>query len=223
MISTAYASAKARGDTGTMERTQNDARTKRGSNGAAAMKAIADAGDLHDTFKDANGKTDFGRMSARVGYAESAGAKGLRSELSKSNPMLAKDDASMKIAVQKQTPGEFAKNIDARAITPQVFSAMNQDQISYILDNKNRSKVTPQKRQAIINLVTPGTTEYNSAKSYYAGIQDNNSSAHTNAMNNIKHTQSIGNIKSAEEIKKETVRKTDSEQAKAKRYTTFYK
>jgi len=92
LVSTAYASARARGDTGTMEKIQRDARTKKGADGAAAMQAIVENKDLRRTFKDSSGKFDEITASGRIDYARSAGAKDIRDKATKQAPTLAAHD-----------------------------------------------------------------------------------------------------------------------------------
>ena len=82
----AYAAAKATGDTTTMNRIQSLARDGRGPQGAAAMKVLADSGDLHSTFEKNGG---IEKMAQRMDYAESSGASGIREKAEKSDPRLA--------------------------------------------------------------------------------------------------------------------------------------
>ena len=89
LLSNEYAAAKATGNTGTVERIQKLARTGKGAEGAAAMKVVTDAKDLHKTFKTPTGGVDLATASARLNYAESVGAKDIIKDSEKRMPGLA--------------------------------------------------------------------------------------------------------------------------------------
>jgi hypothetical protein len=89
LLANEYAAAKATGDTGTIDRIRKDARTAKGVRGAAAMKVVAGAKDLHKTFVDpATGGVNLAAASARLSYAESVGAKDIIKEQEKLMPGL---------------------------------------------------------------------------------------------------------------------------------------
>ena len=66
-----------------MEKIQKLARTGRGARGAAAMKVVSEAKDLHETFTDGKGGTNLAATADRMSYAESAGATGIRENAEK--------------------------------------------------------------------------------------------------------------------------------------------
>jgi len=132
-----YEAAKATGDTATVERIQEQARTGRGSKGGAAMKVVTDAKDVGATFKGHGGTA---AASARLSYAESAGASGIRKEAVKSNPNLARTPEELTKAVQNQGARELTKNLDADAITPAVLAAMDSKQMTHLANNGAKAK-----------------------------------------------------------------------------------
>jgi len=194
LTSTAYIAAKARGDTATTDRIRRTALSGRGSDRAAAIKTIAEAGDMHEAF-DGN----LGRMNDAIKYAESSGAKGsggkgLREEIAKSDPRLAGDATKIREAVQKMSPSDFAKNVKANAITPQVFAAMTEDQISFVMNDKKES--SQDKKEAIKGLVAGGPTgtQYSEdMQKYLKGVQQSDAIA---IAPKIAIVQSSGTVKS---------------------------
>jgi hypothetical protein len=88
LMANEYSAAKTTGNTATVARIQSLAQNARGAKGAAAMKVVSDAKDLSDAFKDSSGKTNNTKMAARISYAESTGASGLREQEEKRNPNL---------------------------------------------------------------------------------------------------------------------------------------
>ena len=149
LTSAAYAAAKSRNDQFTINKIRQDAKTKRGSDGAAAMQAITDAKDLQEVFKDPSGKFDALSANSRLTYAESAGAKDLRKDALKLNPELAKfnrpsDEAINKILTE-HTPqgGTTIRDAEGIAAAKKIFSA---DEVSgaykkaTVADIRNYSK-----------------------------------------------------------------------------------
>lgn len=103
LMSKEYAAAKATGDTKSMARIQKTARVGRGAEGAAAMKTVADAKDLHATF--GNNDADLGKMADRMSYAESAGATGIRESAEKLDPRLKRHNIAAVNKAMSSTPG----------------------------------------------------------------------------------------------------------------------
>jgi len=218
--STAFAAAKARGDQAEMDRIKNIAKTRRGSQGAAAMVALKNNDALLDTFKDKDGKVNYQQLNQRVTYAESVGArgkegKGFREELSKSNPMFAakpsqtaaEQEEAVRQAISKQSPAEFAKNVGHEAMTPEIISHMSEDQVKYFIDPKNKNKVDPRKRKMLETTATPGTREYGKMKDYLVSIQGTDSASANRTLNHIENIQKAGGIKSAQQIRQEKYEK----------------
>ena len=92
LMAAEYASAKATGNTAAVDRIRDWARNRRGVQGAAAMKVVSDAKDLHKAFADPGdptGKTvNYGAAAARLKYAESVGAKDVIKDSEKVMPEL---------------------------------------------------------------------------------------------------------------------------------------
>jgi hypothetical protein len=197
--STAFAAAKTRNDKAEMDRIKNIAKTRRGSQGAAAMIALKNNDALLDTFKDKDGKVNYQQLNQRIDYAESVGArgkegKGFREDIAKSNPMLA-GEGKVKETVQKLAPAEFAKSVSHEAMSsPEVIANMTKDQISYLIDPKNKNKVDPRKIKAIREAATPRTAGSASMKSYLAGVQKSDP-IHAQAFKNIAQIQKGARVK----------------------------
>jgi len=149
---------------------------------------------IQDKVKN-NNLSDLGDTTAQAkaitwaeGEARSRGidAKDLRKNALKQNPNIAKDRSELMGAVQKQAPAEFAKNIDTKALTPAVLSAMNQQQMSHLAN-----KGSPSKREAVSNLVnTPaGAAEMRSHISALTGAGEHAAAA--DASNNYRRAQTI--------------------------------
>jgi len=210
--SAAYAAAEARGDKAGMDRIGSMLTTRRGSQQAAVAMALKDnKAIMKYAPKDSKGNIDYQGLNQRIQYAETAGAKGLREELSKSNPMLAakpsqapaEQKEAVKQAIQKQAPAEFIKNISHEAMSsPEVFAHMTKDQVSYLMDRKNKNKVDPRKRKAFLSMATPRTDDGKrnpngaSMKTYLQGIQKTDGALFTQTKNRIAAVQKKGKIKS---------------------------
>lgn len=78
-----YASAKATGNQGSMDRIHRLARNGRGAQAAAAMKVLADNKDLGNAFGG-----NLSGMADRMSYAEANGATGIREKAEKLDPRL---------------------------------------------------------------------------------------------------------------------------------------
>jgi len=214
--SAAYAAAEARGDKAGMDRIGNMLTTRRGSQQAAVAMALKDnKAIMKYAPKDSKGNIDYQGLNQRIQYAETAGAKGLREELSKSNPMLAakpsqtpaEQKEAVKQAVVKQSPAEFAKNVGHEAMTPEIISHMSEDQVKYFTDPKNKNKIDPRKRKMLETTATPGTREYGKMKDYLVSIQRTDSAAANRTLNHIENIQKAGGIKSAQQLKQEKYEK----------------
>jgi len=202
--SAAYAAAEARGDKAGMDRIGNMLTTRRGSQQAAVAMALKDnKAIMKYAPKDSKGNVDYQGLNQRIQYAETAGAKGLREELSKSNPMLAakpsqtvvEQKEAVRGAIQKQAPAEFVKNISHEAMSsPEVIANMTKDQISYLIDPKNKNKVDPRKVKAIREAATPRTAGSASMKSYLAGVQKSDP-IYAQAFKNIAQIQKGARVK----------------------------
>ena len=123
-----YGAAKAAGDTKTMGRIQQLARTGKGPQGAAAMKTITEAKDLGATFGP-----DISAANQRLTYAESAGATGIKDKAVKENPNFAGTPDQVRKAVKSASPAQAAE-WSASAITPQVYNSLSRGQIKNIGD-----------------------------------------------------------------------------------------
>jgi hypothetical protein len=222
--STAYAAAKVRGDQAEMNRIKNYALKGKGQTQAAAMVALKDNDAVLDAFKNEKGQMDargYQQLNQSIQYAESAGAKDLRKDLSKSNPMLA-GEGKIKEAVQKQAPAEFVKNISHEAMAhPEVFAHMTEDQVSYIMNPKNASKIDPRKRKAFLSMATPRTDDGKrnpngaSMKEYLQGIKKTDNALFTQTRKRIVDVQKEGKIKSERQWKTEELNKVTEERNKA--------
>lgn len=214
--SAAYAAAEARGDKAGMDRIGNMLTTRRGSQQAAVAMALKDnKAIMKYAPKDSKGNVDYQGLNQRIQYAETAGAKGLREELSKSNPMLAAKPSqtaaeqkdAVRQAVVKQSPAEFAKNVGHEAMTPEIISHMSEDQVKYFTDPKNKNKVDPRKRKMLETTATPGTREYGKMKDYLVSIQKTDSATANRTLNHIENIQKAGGIKSAQQLGQEKYEK----------------
>ena len=202
--STAYAAAKVRGDKSEMDRIKNYALKGQGRQQAAAMMALKDNDAVLDAFKNDKGQMDaqsYQKLNQSITYAESVGAKDLRKDLAKSNPMLA-GEGKVKEAVQKQAPAEFAKNVSHEAMSsPEVIANMTKDQISYLLDPKNKNKVDPRKVKAIRESATPRTAGSASMRSYLTGVQKSDPMLYAQGYKNISQIQKGAKVKVGDKTK----------------------
>jgi len=88
LMSKEYAAAKATGNTRSINRIQQLAKSGRGAQGAAAMKTITDAKDLSDVFTPPGGTMDLAQTAQRLQYAEKSGAVGNITAAEKLDPRL---------------------------------------------------------------------------------------------------------------------------------------
>ena len=103
-----YAAAKASGDAGTVSRIRNWAKNERGVRGAAAMKVVADAKDLHKAFDNGAGGINMAAAAARLKYAESVGAKDIIKDQEKLMPDLkGHNDVAINEEYGKMVGGAF--------------------------------------------------------------------------------------------------------------------
>jgi len=114
--SAAFAAAKSRGDTATMDKIREKARTGRGSDGAAALQAITDNKDIHNTFKDRNGNFDAAAASSRISYAQSAGASGIRDKAMKQAPTIEAHNGSTLAQIRHDHPGWSTDQVRQEAV-----------------------------------------------------------------------------------------------------------
>ncbi|MDP2741776.1 MAG: hypothetical protein Q8O66_03790 [bacterium] len=105
IMTNAYGIAKSSGDTTTISRIKNWAKNEKGSKGIAAFRAVSEAGDLHDVYKNpATGRTDFAAVNARLNYAESIGAKNIRKDTVKTMPILEEHNVPLVNKILSQHP-----------------------------------------------------------------------------------------------------------------------
>lgn len=155
-LSTAFAAAKARGDTATMNRIRNNAKTKRGAEGAAAMQAIIENKDINETFKDASGKFDASAASARITYAESVGGKDIRKKATLSTPILEAHNQQVVEKIKKAHPGWSERKAQYEAVVRAAAKVseedLNRDFVDSVGPNVLRdagSRMTNKKREAL--------------------------------------------------------------------------
>ncbi len=152
-----YNRAKAIGDTKTMERIRNEARTAQGTRGAAAMKVVTDAKDLHNTFKDATtGKIDLAKANSRLDFAARAGAEDIKKEATKVIPDLERQNAPVVDKIQSQHPGwsrlqaEHEAVVRAAAKTPEESLDRDfVDSIDYTVLRDAGARMTDKKKEAL--------------------------------------------------------------------------
>jgi hypothetical protein len=116
-----YNRAKATGDTKTMEREKEKARKAASSQGgvesAASLKAILDAGDIHDTFRDKiTGKVNLDQANAALLHAASQGADNIRKEAVKTFPELERTHQPTLEKIKKQHPGWSDDRVEHEAV-----------------------------------------------------------------------------------------------------------
>ncbi len=91
-VTAEYNAAKARGDTGAMQRIQGRARRDRGFKGAAALMAVNEAGDLHEAFRNPDGTTNWSAAHTQLRRAESMGATDIGKKAREKNYQLAGEE-----------------------------------------------------------------------------------------------------------------------------------
>ncbi len=152
-----YAAAKASGDTSTVNRIQKWARTERGVRGAAAMKVVSEAKDLHEAFRDpTTGRTDLAAAHNRLNYAESVGAKDIRKEAVKIMPALAAQDTPVVQKIQNQHPGWTPQQAQHEAVVRAALKVPEEsldrdfvDSVNYTVIRDAGARMTNRKKEAL--------------------------------------------------------------------------
>lgn len=205
LMSNAYTAAKATGDTATMDRVKNMAINGRGSQAGAAFKTLADAGDLHDTFKDKGG---LGAMAARASYAESVGATGVREKMEKSDPNLRAYNETAVNTYMKENTGatreqaqhavvgaavqkmgrQAVRDMSAGAVTPAFMGNMSSQQRTWAME-----EAAPAVREKMNSFARPGSADHTKAFEYYTS-PNIDPHAYGKYQEHIDHIQKTGNM-----------------------------
>ena len=116
-LATAYAAAKATGDTATMDRIQKQAKQGKGAQQAAAYKVVSDAKDLHKAFADSSkpGGVDYQKAANQASYAESVGATGVIKTSENAMPKLAEYNKASVNEIMKKDPIKYPNTTAGQA------------------------------------------------------------------------------------------------------------